>query len=299
MSLRTACRRAAEDYGYYLKSMPWLCALGVALGVLSRSRRVATVLVAGYFVLYAGVQLAILPEIKHWGPLLLPLHVLAATGLWQLLRVAVTLRRGLGSIDLGARLRTPAWIACVCLLCWGLLGVVAHTVSQSQRRRIVDGILAAARSPLGPDRSPDTPRLHTIEIPSGEPTRPIGYLFRVKGARRSVDLFCLHAREAIGQESVYYSTRHELDANSEQFFFVNPVAGTGVGETRSYTLEVSVRGQAQLLSVTSVDLSERDLGLPLSLVFTRESDQPGLWLRPYVTEAFSSLQEAESFVRGR
>jgi len=294
-----AGRAVRAGHGYYLKSMPWLCALGVALGVLSRSRRVAIVLVAGYFVLYAGVQLAILPEIKHWGPLLLPLHVLAATGLWQLLRGAVTLRRGFRVIDLGARLRMPAGFALVCFLCWVVLGVVAHTVSQSQRRRIVGDILAAARSPLGPERSPDKPRLHIIDIPSGEPTRPIGYLFRVRGARRSVDLFCLHAREGHGQTPLYYATRHRVEAEREQYFFLNPVAGVGIGEGRNYKAYVSVRGGATLVSVTMFDLSGSSLALPLSLVFTDQNDPLARRTLSVSTEAFESLEHADALVNVR
>ena len=294
-----ADRAIRAGLGFYLKSMPWLCALAVASAALSRSRRVATAIVAGHFALYAAVQLAILPEIKHWGPLLLPLHVLSAAGCCQLVRTAVTLRRDWGNIDFTERLRIPAMVAFVILSCWGLLGVVAHAVSQAQRRHIVGGILTAARSPLVPERSPDKPRLHTIDIPSGEPTRPIGYLFRVRGARRDVDLFCLHAREGHGQTPLYYATRHRVQAQREQYFFVNPVAGVGIGEVRNYKAYVSVRGGATLISVAAVDLSGSGLALPLSLVFTGKDDPLGRRTLSVSTEAFESLEQADALVNVR
>jgi hypothetical protein len=294
----SAGRAIRAGLAFYLKCIPWLCLLAVASGVLSRSRRVATVLVAGYFVLYAAVELAILPEVKHWGPLLLPLHALSGAGLCQLLRAATT-HRGLGSLDLSPRLRIPARIACVGLLCWGLLGLVAHAVSQAQRRRIVDDILAAARSPLQPERSPEKPRLHTIDVPSGEPTRPIGYLFRVRGARRDVDLFCLHAREGHGQTPLYYATHHRIEAQREQYFFLSPIAGVGVGEMRNYKAYVSVRGGATLVSVTAVDMSESGVALPLSLVFTGRNDPLDRRTLSVSTEAFESLEQADALVNVR
>ena len=73
--------------------MPFLFALGIALGIVASERRAAVWVLVGYFGYYAAALLMVLPESKHWAPLLLPLHVLSASGIWLALKTLHALRR--------------------------------------------------------------------------------------------------------------------------------------------------------------------------------------------------------------
>jgi hypothetical protein len=130
----------------------------------------------------------------------------------------------------------------------------------------------------------------------------VGYLLSVRGARRPVDLYCVHLRAATaaGSTPLYYYTRHKLERDREQLFFVNPIAGMGVGDDRPYTLQVRVRGRAEILWVKELDLSQWRLGLPLSLLFTEGDDKAGSDLlddhdRLPVTAEFTTREEVEAF----
>jgi hypothetical protein len=158
--------------------------------------------------------------------------------------------------------------------------------------------LSATAEVLAQD--PANRRFYAVAIPPEPGTSPAGYLFEVRGARQPPTLYCAHVREGagVGLESFYYYTRHRLAPNRNSYFFVNPVSGPVVGDPRSYTLYVRVRG-TEILSVRRLDLSGWRVGLPMSLAFTDGDDQPGPTLfddRIDVTERLRSLAELEAVV---
>jgi hypothetical protein len=279
--------------------MPQLFAVGIALGVLRRGHRVAALLIAAYFVYYAAALLMVLPESKHWPPLLLPLHVLAACGV----RFAVTIpwaRLRHGCDAAGLRLRGALLTAVILALAWACLGLLAGAASRTQRSRLTASIIKLAATAEVLPQDPANRRFYAVAIPPEPETPPAGYLFEVRGARQPLTLYCAHVREgaAIGHDSSYYYTRHRLAPNRNSFFFVNPVSSPAVGDPRPYTLYVRLRG-SEILSVRRVDLSGWRIGLPVSLAFTDGDGQPGPTLmddRVEVTERLRSLAELEAVV---
>jgi hypothetical protein len=241
----------------------------------------------------------VLPESKHWPPLLLPLHVLAASGVW----LAVTTRWGRLRLDGAAARRLlggPLAGAGIVALCWAGVGLVAYVTARTQRGRLIDSIARLAPSGQELPLDPANKRFFAVAIPPGPDTKPAGYLFEVRGARQPLTLYSAQVREGseIGLNSYYYYTRHRLAPGRNSFFFVNPVSGDAVGDPRPYTLYVRVRG-SEILSVRRLDLSGWRTGLPLSLAFTEGDDQPGASLmddRVDVTERLRSLAELEAVV---
>ncbi len=279
---------------------PYLFVAGIVFGALIPGRRVATLLLAAYFVYYAVALLMVLPESKHWPPLLLPLHVLAASGVW----LALTTPWARQVPDRAAAwrlLRGPLVGIGIVAVCWACVGIVAYAVSRAQRGRFIDSIARLVPTGQQLPQDPANRRFYAVAIPPGPETKPAGYLFEVRGARQQLTVYCAHVREGaeIGRNSYYYYTRHLLAPGRNSFFFVNPVSGDGVGDPRPYTLYVRVRG-SEILSVRKLDLSGWRIGLPLSVSFSEGDDQPGAGLMPNdrvdVTERLRSLAELEAVV---
>ena len=96
-------------------------------GLLDRGARLTTALMAGYYLVYSAILLAVLPEPKHAIPLLLPVHVIGAIGVWSLARAV----RQLPQLVRGARhaLRPMAVAVVVLAVGWSALGAVLHAFS--------------------------------------------------------------------------------------------------------------------------------------------------------------------------
>jgi hypothetical protein len=301
-SLPTACRWCLDRY---VSCIPYFFTLGVVMGLLRQESRAATLLLGGYFVYYAAALFLVLPESKHWAPLLLPLHVLSASGLWFSLTVFSSWRRVLLARDTWKHwLLKPLFATGSLALCWVLIALLAYGISRAQRRRFIDSVLSLIASGQGVPESLQTKRLFSVTASGEAPNGPIGYVLKVRCAHRAVTLFCVHVRKGTpsGSTPLFYYTRHRLGPDRDQFFFVNVVSGTRIGDDRPYTLYVGVRGRAELLAVTKVDLSGWKVGLPLSFVFNEDDDQPGSALIEDglpVTDEFNSLPEAEAFVSPR
>jgi hypothetical protein len=77
------------------------------------------------------------------------------------------------------------------------------------------------------------------------------------------------------------------------------VAGSQLADEREYWLSVMVRGSAEILSVSRIDLSEWSIGLPLSFVFVdgdRQPGNPGLYGTWPPTEILGSPEEVQQLV---
>jgi hypothetical protein len=290
-------------YGRLLRAhvawIPALFAVGITLGALRRGHRAATLLIAAYFVYYAAALLLVLPESKHWPPLLLPLHVLAACAVWFTATIPWAGLRYEGG-DAVRSLRRALVAAAIVAFGWACLGLLAHAASSAQRSRLTASVMKLSATAEVLAQDPANRRFYAVAIPPEPGTSPAGYLFEVRGARQPPTLYCAHVREGagVGLESFYYYTRHRLAPNRNSYFFVNPVSGPVVGDPRSYTLYVRVRG-TEILSVRRLDLSGWRVGLPMSLAFTDGDDQPGPTLfddRIDVTERLRSLAELEAVV---
>lgn len=296
--------RPIEDHVLkpYIAGIPYWAAGGLAVGLArARSRRV-TLLLAAYFAYYAAALLMVLPESKHWAPLLIPLHILAAVGLWNAL-TAVAWRRPPRGREWTKTARTAVVAFVLVLASWWALGRVAELSSRTLRRQLVREILSLV--PSGQDASASIRGPVFQVVPPAEAgDGPVGYLLRLRGARRPLNVFAVHARDATlaGSTPLYYYTRHVLPAGREQHFFVNAVAGRRIGDDRPYTLYVRVRGRAEIVSATRLDLSRWHTGLPLSLLFEEGDEKPGsdpIDKTAPVTDEFGSAAEVLAFVAPR
>jgi hypothetical protein len=287
----------------YVSLLPYLFAAGLALGLLRGEARVLVLLLAAYFVYYSAALFMVLPESKHWPPLLLPLHVIAAAGLWWALTALPWLRAATRA-GWRASLAPPLLLVALAAAAWLAGGAVAYSVSRAQRRSLTQSVLALAELPPDDPAPPLPAKVITFATSGDAANARVGYLLKIRGARRPVDLLCVHLRDPTpeGSTPLYYYTRHTLEPEREQLFFVNPVTGTAIGDDRPYTLHVRVRGRAEILSVQKLDLSSWSVGLPLSLLFTREQDSAVARMiddhaQLPVTDEFVTRDEALAFVR--
>jgi hypothetical protein len=275
----------------------------LALGLLRGETRVLVLLLAAYFLYYSAALFMVLPESKHWPPLLLPLHVVAAAGLWWALTV-IPWMRAAARAGWRRSLAAPLLILALAAAAWLAAGLLAHAVARAQRQRLTQSVLALPQLPADVSPTSVPTKLFTLTLSGEAANARVGYLLRIRGARRPVDLLCAHLRDPTprGSTPLYYYTRHTLEPEREQFFFVNPVAGSAIGDDRPYTLHVRVRGRAEILSVQKLDLRAWNIGLPLSLLFAREQDSTVARMvddhaqRP-VTDEFLTRDDALAFVR--
>jgi hypothetical protein len=195
-------------------------------------------------------------------------------------------------------------------LCWVLTAVVAYGVSRQQRERFVVSILRASESGRDDPDARKGRRLFSVEVPPEGTGTPVGYLLKIRGGTQPIDLFCVHVRDGSSHDPpLAYFTHHRIRPGREQFFFLNVVSGSYLGDDRPYTAWVSVREGAEILSARRVDLSSWDIGLPLSFVFDRDDHQAGspridgVWLDPtgpmVATEIFTPSLVMEEALRKR
>jgi hypothetical protein len=226
----------------YRQAVPWLFALGLLTSLL-RWRALALPLGAFFFG-YAAVLMLTLPESKHWAQLLLPLHVFAALGLFDLAALGARVSSR-SPVRWPRKTRAvPAALAVAALaLGWALVGAFAERVSRAKRQWIVDSILALAPPGTGAWERLQEAKLVSFRAPASDATPPVGYLLKVKGGNRTLDLFCIHVREASeGLPPLAYWTRHVVEPGREQYFFVNLV--TSRTATRAPTRSTSARRAA-------------------------------------------------------
>jgi hypothetical protein len=259
----------------YRRTVPWLFALGLLTSLLQW--RALALPLGVFFFAYAAVLMLTLPESKHWAQLLLPLHVFAALGLFDLGALAARLSsRSPGRWPPKGRAVRAAVAVAALGLGWALAGVAAERISRSQRKQIVESILDRAPAGTGGWESLQEAKLVTFRVPQEGAAPPMGYLLRVKGGNRTLDLFCIHVREASEHlPPLAYWTRHVIEAGREQYFFVNLVTSPRLRDPRAYTLQVRTTGSSRLLASARLDLSTWSVGLPLSFVFERGDGRAG------------------------
>jgi hypothetical protein len=257
-------------FGLYGRLLPGLMLIGVVGGLLDRGARLTTALMAGYYLVYSAILLAVLPEPKHAIPLLLPVHVIGAIGVWSLTRAV----RQLPQLVRGTRhaLRPISVGVVVLAVGWSALGAVLRSVSAQQRRRIIEAVRVVARAPSSVPQQPDV-KLFSVSpqaTPSGD---RFGYLMRLRTIRPA-NLLLVHVRGTSSDDGFHaYYTRHPIEPGADRMFFFNAVHGSAIGDPRPYTAHLRLVGPARFVSVEKVDLAAWPLGVPLSVMF--DEDDPG------------------------
>jgi MFS family permease len=261
---------------------PYLLLVGCAHAFWRGPDRSAAVLLAGFSVIYAGALLAVLPENKHFGPLLLPLAVLGALGAGGVVSLARALARARFE---ATRSAVAAWrravtgrdarrVAGIAAACAGaLLLVRQHSIAV--RRGYLDDIGARMGTSVDVSELIRAPRVFSVAMPPGPRPDPVGYLLTVEAGAGAGVLVCRHLR-GIGDEPAHrlYLTRHRLRPVPVQYFFVACLQGAAYDDARTYVCTITVDPDARFVAAARLDLSTWKRPL-VSTLFYRGERSPG------------------------
>lgn len=249
-------------------ALPVLFAAGTAVGLTCGRDRMLAAALTVFSLAYAGALLAVLPESKHFGPMLLPLCVLAGQ--------IVGLRGLAASI---ARWR-PGWRTAAAAggtaIAIGAAVMAVRAVAVADRRSYVsdirDRLAAASADPAG-----------TVEVrrftgpwrAPGEGEDPVGFAIDVDTGDDPGPLL-LRQERGRGTEASrrVLITRHALPPRSRVVFFVTALQGGAYRDIRSHRCVVEVEGTASLVAARRIPLEGWKRPL-FAAVVAEDDDQPG------------------------
>jgi len=241
---------------------PYLLLFGCAHAFWRGPDRNGAALLAAFAAAYAWAMLAVLPENKHFGPLLLPLAVLGGVGITavaSIVRAVVGARSGVsravGPWRPPVTARTARHLTGVALALILVL-LAAREQSVAVRRRYLDDIRARLGKGVDVSDLIRAPRVFSVSIAPGQPPDPAGYLLTIQAAPEGGMLVCRHFR-GVGDEPAHrlYSTRHRLRPAPIQHFFVATLQGAAYDDARTYVCTVTVDPGARIVSATRLDLA--------------------------------------------
>jgi hypothetical protein len=237
------------------RSLPVLFVFGaVALAFVGPRRAEAGLLIA-FAVAYTAALLMVLPESKHFGPLLLPLCTVAGAGLWRAVSMAVIPE---GRRNIRRRVLTRSAAITIALGCAAasLVAALAAGISFYERRGYISEIEELDRRG---EPAPETilrPGLFSFTTSPGERPDPRGFLLTIRTGPAPGTLVCWH-RRGVGAEPTQrlYLTRHHLAPSLTQRFFVTGLQGVFQGDGRTYRCTVILTGDATIVESRRLDLS--------------------------------------------
>ena len=254
----------------------WLFALGVCVCLVRQGARWQAVCLAAFSVFYAVVLLLVLPELKHAGPMVLPLTVFGGVGLASLsgllqpLRLVMKLRESWRpAMRLGAA-------AALATLAWGLTCTGAYFHSRECRRELLTAVTKLSATGQPSPESLRSAQIFSTALLPKDGDQPVGYLLHIAAGEGGGFLECrrIHHSHPLSPVPRLLFTRHPLHPNREQYFFVTCDAGTAFGDVRPFVCTALLDGDARFLSCTHVALTEWRR-LPLSTLFVPGEYNPG------------------------
>jgi hypothetical protein len=230
---------------------PFLYWLGL-LVVLLLSREPLTALGLGLFGFAHGAALlAVLPETKHTGPLLLPLAVFCGAGLAALLRPHRLLEacRSPRRRAFGLGLVATA-------IAFALVSGIAYLVSAGERRAYLAEIAGLPRSALDAAEERLSPARFEVRRRPGAGPDPVGYLLEIEGGPVPASA-ALRLRRGLDEETPkrLYVSRHPLAPRERQQVFFVCYQGLAIEDLRSVACALELPVGARLVSGQRVDLS--------------------------------------------
>jgi hypothetical protein len=265
-------------------------ALAVCCPSCDRGSVAAMLVFCGY---YTVIWYVLTPEIRHWGILLVPLCIIAGLAPVVLCKMA-------GSIWSGARrqalLQRRVWLLPVAsagaiVAGWYILCGATCLISAHERAAYVNDILSRQEQAASVAPHLASPQVFLVTHASAGTSIRQGYLLEIEAGVSPGELTCKHLRLAKEQLLAFNSwenggkdsglldrprkviwwnsfteTRHRLHPNKKQLFFVSCLRSASGGDTRSYSLQVNLGGDARLVAARQIDLADWKR-LPVSTVF--------------------------------
>ncbi|OAI40239.1 hypothetical protein AYO40_05010 [Planctomycetaceae bacterium SCGC AG-212-D15] len=228
---------------------------------------------------YAGVLIAVLPQFKHSGMLLLPVTVVGGMGIVTFLRLVnpMEVRRTFTSFSWHRAVIVLILLAGGCLL-WLITCKVAYACSLGKRTGYLREIVRLAQTGTPISEAIKSPRVFsTVTAKAGEKW---GYLLQIKAGPEPGRLLCkhLHYYDPLPSEvDLIYRTSHQLHSNQIQYFFVSSMAPSTnwpVPKVRHHLCKITLEGDAQIVSALRLDLSHWTK-LTTSTVFVTGECTPG------------------------
>jgi hypothetical protein len=241
------------------RSLPVLFLLGALTLLVAGSRRAEAALLIGFAVIYTAAVLLVLPESKHFGPMLLPLCTVAGAGVWRAAWLASSSGRRLEAVRLvRERVLTRSLAMKAAAVGGALVVLVALVAAMSflERRGYVREIeRLAERGVLAPETILRA-GLFSFTIPAGQQPDPRGFLLTIRTGPAPGMLVCWH-RRGVGSEPTQrlYLTRHPLAPSRTQQFFVIGLQGGFQADPRTYRCTVTVPAGATIVESRQLDLS--------------------------------------------
>lgn len=241
------------------RSLPLLFVFGGLTLILTGPRRVEAALLVGFALVYAAALLLVLPEPKHFGPMLLPLCTVAGAGLCRAAWLAASRTRCVEAVRaVRERVSTPSAARTSALVGSAFVAVVAVVAAVSfldRRGYLADIEQLARRGELAPETIL-RPDLFSFTILPGEPPDPRGFLLTIRTGSAPGVLVCWH-RRGVGSEPTQrlYLTRHPLAPARTQRFFVTGLQGAFQADPRTYRCTVTLPPDATIVESRRLDLS--------------------------------------------
>ena len=241
------------------RALPAFFVFGGLVLLLFGPRRTEAALLIGFALLYVAVLLMVLPESKHFGPLLLPLCTVAGAGLWRASRLTVARAERLEAVRVirqrGLTRFVGKRIALVGVGAVVVAALVAGLSLFTRRGYLAEVVRLADRG----ESAPETilgPRTFSFTIVPGEMPDPRGFLLTIRTGAAPGVLVCRH-RRGFGDEETQrlYLTRHPLAPSATQRFFVVGLQGAFQKDGRTYRCTVMLEGDATIVESRRLDLS--------------------------------------------
>lgn len=278
---------------------PWLFVVGLLSFATRHVDRIAVALMLAILGFYFGIWFGISPEPRHWGVFLVPVCIIG--GLAPTVIVAGLQKWRTGEwrqAHCKSQLRYLFVALTACIALWIGACAVAYGISSQARAAYWAAIQAGVEkaAPIVDDRL--TPQSFVVTFPESDVAFSRGYYIEIQAGANPQDLLCKHLRTSSNpvepfadwkgnppgsgmldrvREALWWNTfmetRHRLIPNKNQVFFVTGSREPSGGDKRSYSLKITMSGDAKITAVREFNLADWRF-LPISSVF--QLDDPGV-----------------------
>ena len=243
-------------------AMPFLFLIGVLATTCAGRQRSSALLVALFSVYYVGIMFLVLPDQKHLGVLLVPLYAFSGAGIWGIARLfARSTWRGESRAKWIAGIRHVGTIALIGAAAWALACWFAHAHSVSRREELLSEIRMRAAKGIDSPETLRGDRNFSVSIRPDSSADAAGYLLTISAGEHPGVLTCRQlyfprdSAHLWGRELI---TRHPLNPNREQSFFVSCLQGPRLGDPCPHVCSIAIDGEARITRSTRIAMNDWD-----------------------------------------